>query len=788
MNQGHPTARISVGTCGAATMVMAALVFVGWQFEMPILRSILPGSKAMNPMSALCFSLAGIALWTAREQGRDRHRMLVRVLGGLITSIGLLKLLSLATDTPLPIDQMLFRSRLADLPTSHFMAPNSALAFVFVGLGLILNTCAASRAGRLAQTCFLVVNVSSLVAMIGYGYGAPEMYTIGPFAPMSLTSAIGFQIVSMGGLFTRSDVGLSALVLSPLPGGILVRRVLLVVVFVPISLGWIRLEGERRGIFGHEAGTALMTLAVVVILITALLSTARVFEESEKRRRQSEDALQKNLTWQRRLVESNVFGVLTTDAQWRIIEANQAFLDLVGYSREDLPMASEILTPPEWVPRTDLAKQDLTGKGISTPWEKEYIHKSGRRVPVLVGAAALPEGGAVALVHNLSVQKEAEAETKRMRLFLDSIVENLPSMIFVKDAEGLRFVRVNKAAEDLLGCSRQELLGKNDFDLFPQEQAKFFVTKDRDVLNSGQLLEIPEERVATKHRGTKLLRTKKVPIVDERGQPAFLLGISEDITEQRRTEERIQSLHEQVAAHAQQLELANKELEAFSYSASHDLRAPLRHIMGFVDLLMRQNLEQLDATGQRRLTTIRESAQRMGQLIDDLLLFSRMGRTELQHSEVDLNKLIRAVQSELEPEMKDRRIQWKVQELPVVRGDSTMLRLVFTNLMSNAIKYTGTRPEAVIDVGSSEAPDHTVVYVKDNGVGFDMAYENKLFGVFQRLHSNEEFPGTGIGLANIRRIIHRHGGRTWAEGRLDEGATFYISLPRAEKEIEQWAA
>jgi len=178
----------------------------------------------------------------------------------------------------------------------------------------------------------------------------------------------------------------------------------------------------------------------------------------------------------------------------------------------------------------------------------------------------------------------------------------------------------------------------------------------------------------------------------------------------------------------------------------------------------------------------------MGQLIDDLLLFSRMGRTELQQAEVDLNNLISAVRTELEPEMKDRRIEWRVQELPVVKGDAAMLRLVFTNLISNAIKYTGTRTEAVIDVGSNEAPDHSVVYVKDNGVGFDMAYENKLFGVFQRLHSNEEFPGTGIGLANVRRIIHRHGGRTWAEARVDSGATFYISLPRTEKENEQWAA
>jgi PAS domain S-box-containing protein len=687
------------------------------------------------------------------------------------------------------VDQILFPSRIAALPISTLMAPNTALDFVFVGLGLILNTLTTSRAGRLAQTLFLLVNVSSLIALIGYGYGAPGMYTFTHFAPMSLPSSIVFQAVSIGGLFTRTDVGPSGLILSPLPGGILVRRVLLVAVVAPIILGWLRLEGQERGIFGHEVGTALMTAAVVGIMITVIWSTARVLDESERRRLQSEEALQKSLAWQRRLVESNIFGILTTDAQWRIIEANQAFLEIVGYTRDDLPMRSEILTPPEWVARTDRAKRDLVGQGIATPWEKEYIHKTGRRVPVLVGAAALPEGGAVALIHDLSAQKEAEAETKRMRLFLDSIVENLPSMVFVKDAESLRFVRVNKAAEDLLGLSREELLGKSDFDFFPETQAKLFVAHDRDVLNSGQLLEIPVESVATKHRGVKLLRTKKVPIVDELGRPQFLLGLSEDITEQRRTEERVQSLHEEVATHAQQLELAIKELEAFSYSVSHDLRAPLRHIMGFVDLLLRQNLEQLDATGQRRLTTIRESAQRMGQLIDDLLLFSRMGRTELQNSPMDLNKLLRAVLTDLEPETKDRRIQWKVQALPTVEGDPAMLRLVLTNLLSNAIKYTGTRPEAIIEVGSDEGLDgHIAVYVKDNGVGFDMEYEHKLFGVFQRLHGNEEFPGTGIGLANVRRIIHRHGGKTWAEGRVDQGATFYFSLPRGGKENERWAA
>ncbi|TKB68669.1 MAG: hypothetical protein E8D52_06640 [Nitrospira sp.] len=247
--------------------------------------------------------------------------------------------------------------------------------------------------------------------------------------------------------------------------------------------------------------------------------------------------------------------------------------------------------------------------------------------------------------------------------------------------------------------------------------------------------------------------------------------IRHDLTERRRVAGELQRRGEL-------LEAANKELEAFSYSVSHDLRAPLRHIDGYAALLRKAVEQSLNDKAARYLQTISDSAKQMGQLIDDLLVFSRMGRQEMLDTAVNLDQLIKSILSDLRVDLQGREISWTIALLPEVQGDPAMLRQVFMNLIANAVKFTSTRPMATIEIGA-ERPSSTeiVLFVRDNGVGFDMQYASKLFGVFQRLHRVDEFEGTGIGLANVRRIIHRHGGRTWAEGVPDKGATFYVLLP-----------
>jgi light-regulated signal transduction histidine kinase (bacteriophytochrome) len=239
-------------------------------------------------------------------------------------------------------------------------------------------------------------------------------------------------------------------------------------------------------------------------------------------------------------------------------------------------------------------------------------------------------------------------------------------------------------------------------------------------------------------------------------------------------------LEQRVSKRTTELEVVNKELESFSYSVSHDLRAPLRHIDGFLELLEKKTEDALDEQARHYIENISGAARKMGQLVDDLLSFSRMGRHAVTARQVDIGGLVRDILPELELETAGRTVDWRIGDLPEVSGDAAMLRVVLMNLMSNAIKFTQPREKARIEIGSLPGRDaETVIYVRDNGVGFDMAYADKLFGVFQRLHRADEFEGTGIGLASVRRIIARHGGRTWAEGKPDQGATFYFTLPQS---------
>ncbi len=366
----------------------------------------------------------------------------------------------------------------------------------------------------------------------------------------------------------------------------------------------------------------------------------------------------------------------------------------------------------------------------------------------------------------------ADDRSVEATLFLDAIVENIPDMVFVKDATQLAFVRFNRAGEKLLGIHREDLIGKTDHDFFPPDEAAFFIQKDRETLESKGLIEILEEPIQTAN-GLRYLHTKKVSLLDAQGTPRYLLGISHDITERKRAEARLRAAKDNA-------ETASRELEDFASRVADDLRAPLRRIVGFSEALLEDCLAQLDEQGRSHLHRLSESANRMAALIDDLLGLARVSREELNRERVDLSALAYTTATSLQRANPERRAEVVIAPSLVVDADRRLLAIVLDNLFSNAWKFTAKSVQTRVELGSMKRDDRTVYFVRDSGAGFDMAYADKLFSVFQRLHSDAEFPGTGIGLATVARIIRRHHGHVWADGVVGEGATFYFTLGERE--------
>jgi signal transduction histidine kinase len=459
---------------------------------------------------------------------------------------------------------------------------------------------------------------------------------------------------------------------------------------------------------------------------------------------------------------------------------------MTGFTREE-GIASSSIGLKMWVSEEDRQSVVAALNKGQVVVGKEYLFrtKSGKVINGLFSAQVihLSQGHCIlSSINDITERKQAEAATKEAHERFLTVLNGLDAIVYVADMKTFELLFVNKFVKDLFG----DIVGQPCWKTIQTGQTGpcVFCTNNKLLDPAGNPTGIYNWEFQNTANGHWYdIRDRALQWVDGR---MVRLEIATDITNRKQAEEEIHKLNseleQRVIERTSQLEAANKDLEAFTYSVSHDLRAPLRHIDGYVDLLVSRCRDGLSDKGLHYVETIADSARQMGILIDNLLQFSRDGRTEMRRETLDMSQVLKEALSRLKEVHAERTIEWVIGELPSVHGDYAMLRQVWTNLLDNAVKYTRKREIAKIEVGARKENEEVLFFIRDNGVGFDMRHAGKLFGVFQRLHSLEEFEGTGIGLANVKRIINRHDGRIWAEAEANQGATFYFTLPKFKGE------
>ena len=463
------------------------------------------------------------------------------------------------------------------------------------------------------------------------------------------------------------------------------------------------------------------------------------------------------------------YAIFKLDGAGRVSTWNAGAEHIKGYRAEEIVGRHfSVFYPPEAVdagkPARLLALAARDGRVEDEGWR---VRKDGSRFWADVSITALRDSegaviGFAKVTRDLTARKEAEDALRRSEQTFQLLVESIQDYaIFMLDPDG-RIASWNASAERIKGYSAHEIIGEHFSIFYPPEDVA--QGKPRWELESAEREGRHEdEGWRLRKDGSRIWANVVIsPMRDAQGSLIGFAKVTRDLTQRRRTE--------------QALTQTNQELERFSYSVSHDLRAPLRAIHGYAQALWDDHAEELGAEGKRLLAVIRDSAKLGGQLIDGLLNFSRVGRQALARTPVDLTALAESVVAELRQTQGSVAVEVALAPLPPASGDGALLRQVLLNLIGNAFKFTGKRAHPKVEIGAEQNGSEVAYYVKDNGVGFDMEYANKLFGVFQRLHRPDEFEGTGVGLALAQRIIQRHGGRIWAEGKVNEGATFSFTL------------
>jgi len=809
----------------------------------PLLKSFFPGQLPMRPTSAVGFLLAGASLallLKGREpSGGISRRRIGEGLAWAVIALGIVTLLEHLSGWDSGIETT-FYYRILRSGGQPFPGPTSwptALDFVFGGSALLLLETETRRGRRPTDYLSLATIMVGLFGLLGLVLHT----TISPTGVALASSALDC-VWGCGLLATRPERGIMRLWTSPGLGASAFRRLLPAAIAIPVALAALMRWGLSSRTYNLEQGVMLMVVATVGTLIALVLWTTQALEQSDQERRGATESLHRASAYNRSLIEASLDPLVTINLDGKITDVNGATEKATGRSRDELIGTdfSDYFTEPE---RARAGYQQVFREGWVQDYGLEIRHRKGQLTPVLYNASLYrDEGGRAtgvfAAARDITAVKRAERELQRLNRALSTLSACNQTMVRAQDESGLLREICRTLVEE--GGYRLAWVGYAEQDAAQTVRPVAYAGAEDGYLETLRITWTDEPR-GRGPTGTALRSGQPVVAKNLREEPSFapwrqealqrgyassialplllkdqpsgvltvyaptpdafdsaethlLIELADDIAygimalrtraDHRRAEEEIRKLNEgleqRVRERTIELEEANQELQAFTYSVSHDLRAPLRHIDGFSKLFEEEYGVGLPDQARHYVARIRDGTRRMGQMVDDLLSLSRVGRQELRVQMTGLNSLVDEVRRDLEPEIAGRDIAWNVESLPFIECDPDLIKQALANLLSNAVKFTRPCEHAVIEVGTTVQDGAPVIFVRDNGVGFSMKYAGKLFGVFQRLHRQEDFEGTGVGLATVQRIVARHGGRVWAEAELNKGATFYFTLSTSD--------
>ncbi|HUB24937.1 MAG TPA: CHASE3 domain-containing protein [Tepidisphaeraceae bacterium] len=762
----------------AATTAISLLVLLGWILGRVDFTNLAADSVPMNPITAILFVIAATAIV------RYKSRQSVSLAASLLVLVAVFRLIAYLAGWDIGPDSMLFRGRLDQFVGGpNRMAPSSALAFLL--LGLAIGSTAIRSSPTIRRGLAILTAVPALLAGIGFASGGAALDGVTVFIPMALPTVIGFILLGCALIVLPIADPVGSAQASHLPASKpLKRKIAVGFASALVLLALIGVAAYRNvhsslasEVAAERGWTIRLTLADLLSALQDVETGQRGFLLSGDERylqpyqasfntalgridRLSDlvsgDADQLRASQALKKLAAEELAIASQAVELRRTRGFEAAEALSGVGKQRMDQIRSIVK----------TMQDREAAGAQNRANREYaLAQQTVAVIYCVCAAAFLIVTASGWVINRDISARQKAEAERDRFFTMSL-----DLLCIAGFDGY-FKRVNPAFVRTLGWTEEELTSRPWREFLHPDDVQSTRDEEHRNVGGGSTKEF-ENRYRCKDGSYRWLSWAAVPMVDDRR----IYAAARDVTDRRLSEEKIQNLNRDLARHSTELEATAKELESFSYSVSHDLRAPLRSIDGFSQALLEDHGEVLNADGKDCLNRIRAAAQRMAQLIDDMLGLSRITRAEMRRESTDLSETANAVVAELRKAYPERNVEIDIPSGLRAFGDAHLLRIVLDNLIGNAWKFTGKVAAPKIEIGAMEKDGQAVYFVRDNGAGFDMAYSNKLFGAFQRLHGVKDFAGTGIGLATVQRVIHRHGGRVWAESSVGNGATFYFTV------------